>query len=384
MPSQKRRKPKFGDAWKNTKSDPAEMDSLFDKFVRQPKKVESEDDADAPLEPRGENSVHTPPQEATEVQRTPLSETIFVGASETPSDNILPWEAPTVGLAPTVGNKPTVGVNPTVSPKKPVPKGRFSIGIEVADALMERLAPLEKLVYFRLYRLAYGFGREVTDPVGATAIARWCRISKDSALDMLKSLTDKGLISLVERVNTQSQKGSRWHVATTVGYEHTVGLKPTVGNNPTVGTIPTVGPNPTIIDDDDYNRDIDLHQKETMRIYQSLTKNKWKSSDQTAYEKIKAIDLKKIEQGMQTVIRRAPSRPNSLAYFVKEILDQAQPKEQGREQKKRALKKIVENVRAIHTGERGYRFPDFVEDVKRRCARDGVLFDNDLFNEIID
>ena len=47
------------------------------------------------------------------------------------------------------------------------------------------------------------------------------------------------------------------------------------------------------------------------------------------------------------------------------------------------LKKIVSTVSDISVGRAGYSMSDFVEDVKRNCAREDVMFDNDLFNELV-
>ena len=48
-----------------------------------------------------------------------------------------------------------------------------------------------------------------------------------------------------------------------------------------------------------------------------------------------------------------------------------------------ALEKIVRRIRDNSVGREGYSRIDFVEDVKCACAREGVAFDHDLFNELI-
>ncbi len=42
----------------------------------------------------------------------------------------------------------------------------------------------------------------------------------------------------------------------------------------------------------------------------------------------------------------------------------------------------MRRTRANAIGRADYSTSDFVEDVKRACAREAVLFDNDVFNEL--
>jgi hypothetical protein len=45
--------------------------------------------------------------------------------------------------------------------------------------------------------------------------------------------------------------------------------------------------------------------------------------------------------------------------------------------------RIVHKIRDLSVGRSGYSMADFVEDVKGSCAREGVLFDNNVFNELV-
>ena len=47
------------------------------------------------------------------------------------------------------------------------------------------------------------------------------------------------------------------------------------------------------------------------------------------------------------------------------------------------LEKIVRRIRDSAVGRRNYSGIDLIEDVKCACAREGVIFDNDLFNELV-
>ncbi|MEM4412708.1 MAG: hypothetical protein QXD59_00370 [Candidatus Caldarchaeum sp.] len=84
---------------------------------------------------------------------------------------------------------------------------------------------------------------------------------------------------------------------------------------------------------------------------------------------------------MTAVAERAPERINSFAYFVREIAAAARP--ESRAALRRRLEQIVRRVRQLHVGAANYGIADLAEDVKRTCAREGIPFDPDLFNEII-
>ncbi len=45
--------------------------------------------------------------------------------------------------------------------------------------------------------------------------------------------------------------------------------------------------------------------------------------------------------------------------------------------------KSISKVSDISVGRSDYSIGDFAEDVKRTCAREGVDFDNDTFNELV-
>ncbi len=79
--------------------------------------------------------------------------------------------------------------------------------------------------------------------------------------------------------------------------------------------------------------------------------------------------------------RRTPAKINSFRYFVKEIV--AVPDPRNRAWQKKQLEKIVRRIRDNSVGREGYSRIDFVEDVKCACAREGVAFDHDLFNELV-
>jgi hypothetical protein len=95
--------------------------------------------------------------------------------------------------------------------------------------------------------------------------------------------------------------------------------------------------------------------------------------DQIAVEKVKTV--------IQMVFQRAESRVNSFAYFVKQILAVNDPR--PLRVRRKALATIIRRVRENHMGLSNYGIADLVFDVKKACAREGVIFDDDLFNVLM-
>lgn len=241
------------------------------------------------------------------------------------------------------------------------------------DEIMPTLQPSEQLVLRRLYRLAYGFNRDTTDKVSLTKLAEKCNLGVATVKLAIKSLEAKRLIEIQSDQSRDPKGGNRYRV-----------LAELITSNDQLGQSLAKLIDSHIKDDDhDDLNNTDHHQSGVMMIYQQLTGNSWTKLDQATYEKIKNIPLEKIEQAIRLASQRAASRPNSLNYFVKEILNLVQPSGQSKTQRKKVLEKIVTRVRDLHVGATNYKFPDFVEDVKREAAREGMPFDNDLFNQII-
>jgi len=66
---------------------------------------------------------------------------------------------------------------------------------------------------------------------------------------------------------------------------------------------------------------------------------------------------------------------------MKEVVTLRDPR--NRAWQKKQLEKIVRRIRDSSVGRAGYSPIDFTEDVKCACAREGVAFDHDLFNELV-
>src|SRR5439155_1838904 len=117
--------------------------------------------------------------------------------------------------------------------------------------------------------------------------------------------------------------------------------------------------------------------------YERATGNRWKKSDSEAYKEngLEKIPAEKIISALEAVARRTPAKINSFKYFVQEIITLRDPR--NRVWQKKQLEKIVRRIRDSSVGRAGHSGIDFVEDVKCACAREGLPFDNDIFNELV-
>jgi hypothetical protein len=117
--------------------------------------------------------------------------------------------------------------------------------------------------------------------------------------------------------------------------------------------------------------------------YERATRNRWNKSDTEAYyrNRLENVPAERIISVLETVARRTPAKINSFKYFVKEIV--AVPDPRNRAWQKKRLEKIVRRIRDNSVGGPDFSEADFVEDVKCACVREDVLFDNDIFNELV-
>ena len=116
--------------------------------------------------------------------------------------------------------------------------------------------------------------------------------------------------------------------------------------------------------------------------YEKATGNRWSKSDTEAYQAndLKAIPTSKIVSVLETLSQRTPARINSFNYFVKEIM--ATPDPRNRAWRKKKLEKIVGRVRENFVG-MNHSAIDVREDVKIACAREDIVFDDDIYSELV-
>ncbi|MFY9225524.1 MAG: hypothetical protein WAQ98_22800 [Blastocatellia bacterium] len=257
----------------------------------------------------------------------------------------------------------------------------FFIPNWIEDELMPTLEISEQVVLRRIIRLTIGFHRSITDPVGSLKLAEKCNMSESGVKKAIRSLEQKRMIAVHRDFSgNRYTGGNKYEILfqneqKTPGYE----ITPLASNS---------------IKDDDHDdlkrqdhhqtvmSNISDHKKAVMMTYQEITGNLWSKADHTNYEKIKHIPIEKIEVALRLANDRATNRPNSFAFFIKEILGSVNVKPQSRATRKKVMQKIVERVRNASVGS-NISPSEFVHKVKEACLREDAAFDNDLFNEVI-
>lgn len=399
----KRNKPSYS-GWTDQTVNDASIDSILDKFIKRSptdKSQESKEQTSNILSDAAPSNLHTS-KDQPDLKKDPISDQqISISDQENPildqkdqqnrlpdSSSLLKNEPPACQNNSLLENNSLVDSTSLLkttslpltnlwSSIEPV-KGHLKLPHVYTDGLARLLDPAEQVVYLQLFRLSWGYGKD-SCIIGLPKLAERANVSRSTAQQAIKKLLEKKLLEKID-----------W----TIGYgkeQGTVYRLPIpnslLENNSLVNlsSLPEITP---IKDhDDDHIKEKDHHQSEhqksVMMIYQKITNNVWSKADQTTYEKIKNIPPEVIEISMRLANQRAASRPNSLAYFIKEILTVANPSQQSRAQRKKLLEKVVDLVRTTHIGQSNYSTSDFVYDVKETCIREDIPFDNDLFNEIV-
>jgi DNA-binding Lrp family transcriptional regulator len=251
------------------------------------------------------------------------------------------------------------------------------------DEILPDLNPPEQIVLRRLYRLSYGFNRQITDSVGINKLSQKCNLGESTVKRAIKSLSDRGLI-VVHLDNSNHPKGGNRYSVLTGFIMNPVHSEPS--SQKTQFTMNSITHDDDPLKRQDHHQstitNITEHQKQVMMIYQEVTGNLWSKADHTNYEKIKHISIEKIEVALRLANDRATNRPNSFAFFIKEILASLNPKTQSRTNRRKAMQKIVERVRNASVGS-NISPSDFAYKVKEICLREDVTFDNDLLDELL-
>jgi hypothetical protein len=124
-----------------------------------------------------------------------------------------------------------------------------------------------------------------------------------------------------------------------------------------------------------------------MMTFESLTGKKWSKADERALEQIDHIEESLVVDLMHTIQNRSAEPIKSFAYFAKSILDElAGPPAagQGRNQVRAKMEKILAEIRNTHTGDQNFRISDLAYEAKKRCLREGIAWNDDVFNEIVE
>jgi hypothetical protein len=317
------------------------------------------------------------------------------------------------------GNQCTVAGNATLE-RYAVVKGELRVPNTINFSLFPTLDPFAKAVYYQLFLLSHGFRRD-TCIIGLSKLAKSVVISKRKLQETIVYLEKRGLIERLRAIFGGPSKGNVYRVLIPVADTasgSTVADNTTAAGDAAVASDATLAPHATVApraankyDDlkikssskgEKWRSDTDpvenhscaaapRERKENAdeeflivrAAYEKATGNRWSKADSEAYHQngIGKVPAAKIISSLEAVVRRTPTKINSFRYFVKEIL--ALPDPRNRAWQKKRLERIVHRIRDNNLGGGKCSMANFVEDVKCACAREGVAFDNDTFNELV-
>ncbi len=307
-------------------------------------------------------------------------------------------------------------------------KGELRVPNTINFSLFPTLDPFAKAVYYQLFLLSHGF-RKDTCLINLPTLARLVLMSQRKVQNTIVYLESRGLVKRIGSRLGGESRGNYYQVLIPEDVPPSNPIIPpenddenetdcmapdaTLAPRACLAPHATVARGATIKNDDDdikiKNKSsskgeepeisgelVENHscaaaprEKETAEFllvreaYEKATGNRWSQSDSEAYlqNNIANLPATKIVSVLETVVRRTPTKINSFKYFAKEIT--AQPDPRNRAWQKKRLERIVHKIRDISVGRGDYSMADFVEDVKCGCAREGVVFQNDLFNELV-
>jgi len=342
----------------------------------------------------------------------------------TVAQNDMPaWHGATVAPHATLAPHATVAQYARV-------KGELRVPNTINFSLFPTLEPFAKAVYYQLFLLSHGF-RKDTCLINLPTLARLVLMSQRKVQNTIVYLESRGLVKRIGSKLGGEKRGNYYQVLIpenvppgslnippeTCDENEDDCMAPDATLAPRASLAPhaTVARGATIKNDDDDIKikikssskgegteigagPVENHtcaaappEKETAEqnfllvreAYEKATGNRWNQSDSEAYEQnsIGNVPATKIISVIEAVARRTPTKINSFKYFVKEIT--AQPDPRNRAWQKKRLEKIVRKVRDISVGRASHSMADFVEEVKCNCAREGIVFDNDAFNELV-
>lgn len=265
----------------------------------------------------------------------------------------------------------------------------------ILDGLLPLLDPGAALVYLRLYRLSYGFGSE-TCVVGTAKLASSINMGErtvERAIQKLKTA------QLIEQLGSNFGKGIKGNIYK-VNLPATSAKMTEAAKTTTAVKMAEAVKMATNKDHDDHDHDfkrnhhqsststVNLpdHEKETMMIYKQITGKDWSKGDHTSYEsgQIASLPIEQIRDLMFTIHARAEQPIGSFKFFVTSIAKELSPAgEQSRMSLKKRYEKFLAEIAAVNVGRSSYSISDHIYDLKNRCIREGVQWNDDIANEIL-
>ncbi|MBL8149275.1 MAG: hypothetical protein JNN15_05045 [Blastocatellia bacterium] len=258
---------------------------------------------------------------------------------------------------------------------------------QVFDEILPQLAPMAQTPYLQLLRLTLGFQR-ANCHISLEAWAARCNQSLASIKRQAAYLMQRGLLLKENVVYGGVARGSyyrpvipailndeRMKKTTSKLYSSQLSTSQLQESQLTENYMKE-------IDHEDLRNIKDHHQRRVMTIYKELTGNKPSKADLFAYKKVAHLDADTIEIQMRQIYERSVDKIGSFAYFTKGLLAAKDDSYKTKAAQKRSLEKIVERIKTNHIGGRA-TLADLIEDIKRACVRDNVIYNNDIVNEIL-
>ena len=302
-------------------------------------------------------------------------------------------------------------------------KGELRVPNTINFSVFPTLDPFAKAVYYQLFLLSHGFRRD-TCLISLSKLAGVILMSQRKVQDTIAYLEKRGLIEKLESKLGGESRGNLYRVPLPVACmapDATRAQGAALAGGATQAPHTTLAPHATVapradnkekLDDDDLKenhhqrsekptsnsdpvenhsraaaprergKDADEHLALVRAAYERATGNRWTKSDFEAYDQhgLSTMPAEKIVSALEAVANRTRVKINSFRYFVKALARSENPRSCAWQRKQ--LERIVRKTRDNAVGRGYYSTSDFVEDVKRACARDAVAFDNDMFNEL--
>jgi hypothetical protein len=302
-------------------------------------------------------------------------------------------------------------------------RGELRVPNTLNFSLFPTLDLFTKAVYYQLFLLSHGFRRD-TCLVSLPKLAKSVLMSQRKVQNTIVYLEKRGLIEKLESKLGGPARGNLYRVPLPCAgmvQDATVAPGATLAGDATLVPHATLAQGATVargatnkekLDDDDLKTNhhqraqalqptippvenhshaaapreraesADRHLALVRAAYERATGNRWKKSDSDAYEEngLKKLPAETIISAVEAVVQRTPVKINSFRYFVQELV--ALPDPGNRAWRKKQLEKIIRRIQENAVGRADYSAGDFVEDVKRTCAREAIPFDNDILNEL--
>jgi DNA-binding Lrp family transcriptional regulator len=359
----------------NEQTEPPEIDphhpTIFQQTTVNPPKTLIPQTTVNPRPPEEEGSFG----EATITPRTTFTpQRTIVRPTTVVSENPEPLSQTTVPPRTTV--VPRIQVEPTA--------GYLQIPNAIIDGLLPQLPIHEQIVYVRLFRLSHGF-RSETCKIGFDRLATLCNLSKSAVIRAVEKLEAKGIVIRLEADFGSSIKAERGNVYEVRIPDGTIVYQTTVIGRTTVSPQATVVHETPIKEKRHDSFKKNHHQSRIEMTYRELTGNEWSVSDERLLAKLPELDDDQVIDLMRAVHARSADPIGSFAYFVKAIETEQSPAKgmASRKSLRTKYEKWGREIRAAHVGDGNFKSSDLIFQLKRRCLREGIKWDDDLATEVL-